>query len=1122
MNFKILTFNWHEPYLCLLAKLGYSYYVLEPEIAQGKSRLWDTRMRSLTENMELISRDKARDLIDEGFFDLAIAHNVKDLCFLGGAELPKIMVFHNHLSTELALAGNPMPREEYLETIQPLLKDVGLVFISESKRQDWGLQGKVIIPGLDVDEFEPYKGEGAIALRVGNLLKERDLMLGYEESERLLKNFHSITLGLNPQISASRLSRSYDDLKSHYKYCRLFVNTTKEPFEDGYNLSMLEAMATGMPVISLANASSPVLDGVNGFVSNNLAYLCGKIQELLNDQDLAVELGLQARATVQEKFNLKTFLKNWNEAILETAKMFLEQSGISIEEESRGHQQSAMNVLMDYVSYPATTAHYLERALRKESNVFTCGGMVTPEIIKLWNLEALNWEIRPQDIFRNKNGELGEVLKQLPDRWKPDYYLWVENGIDGPPPDLETVSVPKACYLIDTHVHLEQHQELARRFDIVFLAQKEYVSMFQSLGIKNVHWLPLACDPEIHGKVDSEKIFEVGFVGSITAGHIRRKQLLQDISKKFDLFIDRKFMRDMAHIFSQSRIVFNEAINRDLNMRVFEALCSGSLLVTDEAPGSGLTELFQDGKHLAVYNDSSLLDTIQYYLDHSEERERIAKAGRQEVLTKHTYGHRVLEMNRIISNFLNEFQQGEVESNKPDQYYQNVREDLIPLIPEDAQSILDVGCASGQTGRFLKETRHVFVSGIESNPVVADQARGVLDDVVTGDIESMCIPYQKGSFDCIVFADVLEHLVDPLSVLKKLKPCLKDGGTLVASIPNVQFLGVVNHLIEGNWTYQKEGILDETHLRFFTFKEIKKLIEAAGFEITQIDETLDPQYKNFEGTNQTTLKIGRITINDLTPEEMRQFFVFQYKVCAKLKDSPKPENNPEGEKVLSNDMDVKLSQAKEFESHGNLQKAIEAYNEVHQHNLQSWEALIGLGNCYAKLQKPDSAEKHYIQAIEIKPQTAEGWLGLGILWTHQGNLDSALDAFRKALKQAPKNSKVLCGMAMIHAQKQQYSVAKDCFVQSLDIDPENLSALNGLLSLSYQVSQFDEVEKYFENYIELHPANLNMVFGLAGIYFKQNLIEKARQMLDRILIFEPENEEAQQLLERVTEANLEV
>ena len=109
---------------------------------------------------------------------------------------------------------------------------------------------------------------------------------------------------------------------------------------------------------------------------------------------------------------------------------------------------------------------------------------------------------------------------------------------------------------------------------------------------------------------------------------------------------------------------------------------------------------------------------------------------------------------------------------------------------------------------------------------------------------------------------------------------------IIASIPNVQFFGVIHFLAEGKWTYQKEGILDEDHLRFFTFTEIEKLFHSAGLEISVVDETLDSQYEAIAKSGTTSLKCGRVTIDGLSPDEMRRFFVFQYKIVARQKVIP--------------------------------------------------------------------------------------------------------------------------------------------------------------------------------------------------------------------------------------------
>ena len=105
MNLKILSFNWHEPYLCLLSKIGHEFLVIEPEVGDGKIRKWDQNMRPLPINVRLLSLEAAKEELDQNAVDLIIAHNVKDLIELKDYTLPRILVFHNRLSTEIDL-GN--------------------------------------------------------------------------------------------------------------------------------------------------------------------------------------------------------------------------------------------------------------------------------------------------------------------------------------------------------------------------------------------------------------------------------------------------------------------------------------------------------------------------------------------------------------------------------------------------------------------------------------------------------------------------------------------------------------------------------------------------------------------------------------------------------------------------------------------------------------------------------------------------------------------------------------------------------------------------------------------------------------------------------------------------------
>lgn len=167
-------------------------------------------------------------------------------------------------------------------------------------------------------------------------------------------------------------------------------------------------------------------------------------------------------------------------------------------------------------------------------------------------------------------------------------------------------------------------------------------------------------------------------------------------------------------------------------------------------------------------------------------------------------------------------------------YYHFARPELVALVPEEAKRVLDVGCAAGMMGAALKERGAVEVIGVEINPAVAREAANRLDRVIVGDVEAVTLPYPEGYFDAIVLGDVLEHLRDPWALLKRLRPYLTENGRLIASIPNIAHISVLRDLIRGRWRYKDAGILDRTHLRFFTLESIQEMFTGAGYRISSL------------------------------------------------------------------------------------------------------------------------------------------------------------------------------------------------------------------------------------------------------------------------------------------------
>lgn len=567
---KILTFNWHETYIHLLAKTGFIFDVVERW--KGGRYGWISEFRPLPPNCRMITEAEAQSGLDSGTYDSVVGHNMQDFVLISEAPIAKFLVHHNAFSMETGIVDGKNKAEmlEKLRNMFAATSQLTLVFVSSMKRDSWELDGEVIPPGIDLSEYQGYHGDVGKVLRVGNGLKARDGMLGFTVQERVLGGMPSTVLGLNPDIPHSVVPENWEVMKELMKSHRVYLNTTVAPHEDGYNLSMLEAMATGMPVVSLANPSSPIRNGINGYISSDERVLRHAIEELMADQTLAARLGREGRKTVSDVFSVDRFLTSW---------------------------RRILNV-----------PSYRRSALPKRVD-----------------------DARGQDCQR-----------------------------------------------------------------------------------------------------------------------------------------------------------------------------------TDESSPGG-RELQEAG----------------------ENRD----------------------------------------------YFSQERRDVEALIPIGVQRVLDVGCGEGLLGKRLLELGATEVTGIEIRPEVCRKAVQNLSDVHCGDIESMPLPFKRGHFDCIVCADVIEHLRDPLAVLRKLRLVLGERGVIIASIPNVRYWGVISMLADGGWTYADSGILDRTHLRFFTRREIEALFVEAGLELTGLTANIDPAYYTIDPLARG-ISFGRITLRDMSPEDMKDLFVVQYLVRA--------------------------------------------------------------------------------------------------------------------------------------------------------------------------------------------------------------------------------------------------
>ncbi len=174
-------------------------------------------------------------------------------------------------------------------------------------------------------------------------------------------------------------------------------------------------------------------------------------------------------------------------------------------------------------------------------------------------------------------------------------------------------------------------------------------------------------------------------------------------------------------------------------------------------------------------------------------------------------------------------------------YYDRTRKEIEGLLPGPVHRVVELGCGEGPTLAYLKEQKYCdWVAGIELSEEAARQAASVLDEVHIGNVEQMDpLPIAGDSIDLLLCLDVLEHLIDPWTTLRRLRSLLRSRGMVIVSIPNIRHYKVLADLIfKGRFDYDPDGgILDSTHLRFFTRRSAIQLLEQAGFHIRKVEVT---------------------------------------------------------------------------------------------------------------------------------------------------------------------------------------------------------------------------------------------------------------------------------------------
>jgi len=215
--------------------------------------------------------------------------------------------------------------------------------------------------------------------------------------------------------------------------------------------------------------------------------------------------------------------------------------------------------------------------------------------------------------------------------------------------------------------------------------------------------------------------------------------------------------------------------------------------------------------------------------------------------------------------------------------YTTSRSDIFDLIPTQANVILDVGCSNGTLGHSLKNNRpERKIYGIEFDNKFAREAGEHLDFVINADLN--LFDWQKAfndqKFDCIIFADVLEHLVEPESCLLQARQYLQQGGCIVVSLPNIRHISALSAIfLKGSFPRRDRGIFDRTHLRWFTVADAHNLLTSAGFTISA--SSLALRFGDRGGGFLNRL-LNRLPLRVKEWAPIREFFTYQICLQAKV------------------------------------------------------------------------------------------------------------------------------------------------------------------------------------------------------------------------------------------------
>jgi len=314
----LLVMNCHEAWVYQLGILGYELDIVAGLKGRYK-QTWDTQMRPVQPNSRLITLSDARSSPTSCF--CIIAHNVADLLDLKSRPEPRLMVTHLPIEARMLEEKSKVDPQKMVEMTHKYIELIGshVVAVTMFKGKSWGFTEDIVTFWSDPEDYLPFSGETACALRISNFIGNRRQFLLWDFHEQAFGQISIRIVGHNPGMPGVTASNGWNHLKKLLQSHRFYIHTADPSLEDGYNMATVEAMAAGMPVLGNDHPTSPIEHGISGFLSNNPDDLREYARLLLADRELAVKMGTKASEKAVERFSKAAFRQAFLRSI-ETAR----------------------------------------------------------------------------------------------------------------------------------------------------------------------------------------------------------------------------------------------------------------------------------------------------------------------------------------------------------------------------------------------------------------------------------------------------------------------------------------------------------------------------------------------------------------------------------------------------------------------------------------------------------------------------------------------------------------------------------------------------------------------------------------------------------------------------------